>query len=228
MAEIIVLGDGFGVRQEVDNIGWIDLGKEALVIDAHEDASVEKEVIAAIEQGLGGSPVRWILNTHTHYDHVVLNAAFRSRWGAEILNRRSIPADGRWFEGDLRRVHMIPLDSGHSSDDCVIWVPDEKVLFTGDIFGWGLIPIVGSINDDTAAVLLAAYEKLISFEADTVVPGHGPLCTTDHLRRWVEYFDRLRKNPVGASDPPDDMRHWWRFLEWKHERNVELMARSRK
>ena len=69
--------------------------------------------------------------------------------------------------------------------------------------------------------------------AETVVPGHGPLCTTQTLERWVEYFLWLCRESVrliaeGKSDaeiaeplaPPEDMTSWWRFLAWKHEDSV--------
>jgi hypothetical protein len=54
-----------------------------------------------------------------------------------------------------------------------------------------------------------------------MVPGHGPLGTTDTLRRWVEYFGWLVEQAatgMSAADipPPEDMKGWWRFLAWKH------------
>ncbi|MFA6133180.1 MAG: MBL fold metallo-hydrolase [Phycisphaerae bacterium] len=228
--KIIQVADGVFVRQEVDNIGWIDMGEYAIIVDAMEQPSAEGEVIDAIEETLGGKGVRYVLNTHSHYDHVALNEAFRRRWGATIVGQAiaPLPSAGRVFEGARRRAVMLPMPGTHTEEDCIVHLPGDRVLFTGDIFGWGLIPLTTNLRADTAAMLLTTYERMIDLDAAVVIPGHGPLCTTAQLRRWVAYFgwlcDQVRAAvAAGRSDaeilalaPPDDMRPWWRFLKWKH------------
>ena len=238
--EIVTVGDGFYVRQAVDNIAWIDLGKDALVVDALEQPELEEEVFQAIRSTLGDRPIRCVLNTHTHYDHVALNAAFQRRFGAQIINRRTAPIEpqGRWLEGPRRRVLMLPMPGCHTDEDCVIWVPDDKALFVGDIFGWGLIPC-GDLRGDAPRRLVDTYARLIDFGAAVVIPGHGPLCTTAELQRWVEYFLWLQKQAVracgeGQSDkeilghipPPKDMHEWWRFLQWKHQDSLAKVLQA--
>jgi len=230
--QLIKVGDGFHVRQAVDNMAWIDLGDCAIVVDALEQAELRQEVFDAIRATLGDRPIRYVLNTHTHYDHVALNQSFRKHFGAEIINQRTqrIAPDGRWFEGTRRRALMLPMPSCHTDEDCVVWLPDDKALFVGDIFGWGLIPLTRELDSQTARLLVDTHQRLIDFDAAVVIPGHGPLCTTAHLKRWVEYFLWLHEQTAqacsaGKSDsqitrqvrPPDDMKTWWRFLEWKHQ-----------
>ena len=239
VAKIVTVGEGFYVRQAVDNIAWIDLGEYAIVVDALEQPQLEGEIFEAIRSTLGDKPVRYLLNTHAHGDHTALNPAFE-RSGAEIVNQRTTPMgpDGRWFEGTQRRLLMLPLTGSHTREDCVVWAPDDKALFTGDIFGWGLIP-VGNLRSETAELLLSIYARMIEFDASVVIPGHGPLCTTEELRRWVEYFGWLRERIVRAcaedeSDrrirkalsAPEDMKTWWRFELWKHEDSVEKVLRA--
>jgi hypothetical protein len=72
-----------------------------------------------------------------------------------------------------------------------------------------------------------------------VVPGHGPVLTPAHLRRFFAYFDDL----LGAVPPlcraglsldevekrvppPPDMVEWWRFTDWKHTRNLQQVCRA--
>ena len=228
---LVTVAEGFHVRQAVDNIGWIDMGEYALAVDALEQPELEKEIFDAIRSTLGGKPVRYLLNTHTHYDHIALNAAFQRRFDTEIVNQRAspLPAEGRWFEGS-RRVQMLPMPGCHTREDCVVWVPDDRALFVGDIFGWGLIPLTTSLRSETARLLVDTYGRLIDFDASVVIPGHGPVCTTAELKHWVEYFHWLRERVAeacaeGKADseimeeiaPPEDMKNWWRFLLWKHE-----------
>jgi cyclase len=236
MPKIITVGEGFYVRQEVDNMAWIDLGEFAIVVDALERAKLEQEVFEAIHSTLGDKPIHYVLNTHTHRDHTALNKPFQRRCGAEIINQKTsrIPDDGRWFDGSHRRVQMLPMPGCHTDKDIVVWVPDDRALFVGDIFGWGLIPC-GSLDAPMAKGLVDTYQRLIAFDAETVIPGHGPLCSTAELERWVEYFSWLCDEVAatgGKKDkqlakllpPPDDMRHWWRFLDWKHEDSLNKVA----
>ena len=237
---IVKLADGLYVRQAVDNIAWIDMGEHAIVIDALEQPSLEGEVFDAMERTIGDKPVRYVLNTHTHYDHVALNASFKAHFGAEIVNQETcrIPPDGRWFEG-ARRVWMFPTPGCHTSEDCCVWCPQDGALFVGDIFGWGLIPLARSLDRQTARLLEDTYARLIALKPATVVPGHGPVCSAAELARWVEYLRWLvaevgRACSLGKGDraildlvaPPDDMLGWWRFVQWKHADSVQKVLSS--
>jgi cyclase len=240
------IAEGIYVRLAVDNLAWIDLGDCLLVIDALEEAHLEAEVFAAIAStaapGEPPKPVRYVLNTHGHYDHVALNEAFVRRWNAQVIVQPSaaLPQEGRWFEGPMRKVLMQPFPGCHTAEDCIIWAPGERVLFTGDIFGWGLIPST-RLDDKTARLLVESYQRLIAFDPAVVVPGHGPTCGRAELARWIEYFRWLVGRVLAAAAagkneaeiraevrPPDDMKSWWRFAKWKHEDSVtRVMAAIR-
>ncbi len=238
--EIIRISDAFYVRVAVDNIAWVDLGEYAIIVDALEQTYLEEEVFTAIRSTLGERPIRYVLNTHTHFDHIALNDAFHRRYRSEIINYTTtlIPPQGRWFEGARRRVLMLPTVGTHTSQDCCVWVPQDKVLFVGDIFGWGLIP-TGDLNPETQSLLEEIYERLIAYEPTVVVPGHGPLLGKAELVRWVEYFRWLRDEvsrsvAAGKTDgeiveeisPPEDMTSWWRFVQWKHGDSVQKLLHA--
>ena len=238
---IETVADGFWVRQEVDNVAWIDMGGFAIVIDTLEHVEKEQAVFDAIASTLGDVPIRYVLNTHTHYDHVGLNAAFQRRCGCKIVNQQTAPLghEGRWFEGTRRRALMLPMGGCHTAEDCIIHLPDDGALFTGDLFGWGLIPLIDHLTTDSARRVVATVERLIAYEAGVVIPGHGPLCTTDTLRRWIAYFHWLiaevtRACAEGLADdqitarlaPPADMRSWWRFELWKHQDSLTRVVTS--
>jgi cyclase len=238
---VLRLADGVYVRQAVDNIGWFDLGGRAAIVDALEQRSEADNVLAALDETLGGTPVAFVLNTHTHPDHVALNSTFHKRFGAEIVNARTadIPADGRRFEGARRSALMLPMGGLHTDEDCAVHLPDDGVLFTGDLFGWGIIPLTRGLTTGSLQRLERVYERLIGFGAEHVVPGHGPLATTGDLRRFIEYVHELRDAAAegvqaGRSDeeildklpPPEDMAGWWRFRDWKHADSAEKVLRA--
>ena len=228
--KVVTVAEGCWVRVAVDNIAWIDLGEFAIVIDALEQAHLADEVFRAIAETLGDKPIRYLLNTHTHYDHTALNSAFKKRFGTEIVSAATarLGPEGRWFEGSRRRVQMLHAPGCHTAEDCVVWVPQDKTLFVGDIFGWGLIPLSGPLTPKSLKLLEDTYARLIDFEAATVVPGHGPLCTTAELKRQLSYYhwliEQARQATAAEIAPPADMHHWWRFLDWKHEDSVAKVA----
>ena len=239
--EIIAVADGFFVRQAIDNIAWIDMGEYALVVDALEQPELEDEIFSAIQSTLGEKPVRYLLNTHTHYDHVALNRAFQERFNTEIVNQQNtpLPPDGRWFKGSRRSALILPMPGCHTDEDCIVHLPDDSALFVGDIFGYGLIPLSVNLCAETAKLLLDTHARLIDFDASVVIPGHGPLCTTGELKRWVEYFNWIQKQVAqacanGKTDaqimqdiaPPDDMQTWWRFTLWKHEDTLAKILKA--
>ena len=242
LPKLLRLSDGAFVRQEVDNIGWVILGDHVAVVDALERPELEDEVFRLLAETTGGRPVRYVFNTHPHFDHVALNAAFERRCGARIIGAetQSIPATGLWFEGGGRRLLFLPLPGCHTAADCVAWLPEDGVLFVGDIFGWGLIPWDRPLTTQKKGEIVATYERLIAFAARHVVPGHGPCATTAELRRWLDYLETtcaavkdacargLSDDQVrnGAVPPPEDMCHWWRFCQWKHNDTLKKILHA--
>ena len=81
---------------------------------------------------------------------------------------------------DIRaELHYIGTPA-HTTNDIVAYLPDQKVLFAGDLVFNGGTPFVlmGSVSGS-----LAAAERVRSFDADVVVPGHGPVCDLSVLDR---------------------------------------------
>lgn len=235
------LSDHCFVRQAIDNVGWIDLGADAAIVDTLEQRSEADDLFGRIHETIGDKPFRYVINTHTHYDHVALNERFARDYGAEIVNldTADIPPDGKTLRGEDRKLVIYPLTGCHTDTDCIVWLPDDDILFVGDLFGWGILPLTGNPRAEAMQRLLDAYDRMISFDARVVVPGHGPLATTDTLRRFVRYLHWMGEQARDAADrdlsdreaareipPPDDMTDWWRFAAWKHDdtRNKLLKA----
>ena len=240
--KLLQLAEGFYCRQEIDNCTWMNLGDGALVVDALEHKEKKDDVFAAIRETLGEDiNVRYLVNTHTHYDHVALNEAFRKEWGPEIVNAetREIDSTGIQLAGPRRKVHMRLLAGVHTGTDCILWSPSDRILMIGDLFGWGILPLTQNLRAESEKRLLEAYQTMIDYGAETVVAGHGPLCDTSTLERFVEYYQWLKEElrrlvEQKNSDteilmkipPPEDMRHWWRFVEWKHEDTVGKVIKA--
>lgn len=69
------------------------------------------------------------------------------------------------------RIEALYLGPGHSPGDIQVWLPDQKLVISGDMaFHQRLLPIFS--NTDTAG-WLETYERFMALEPELVIPGHG-------------------------------------------------------
>jgi cyclase len=74
------------------------------------------------------------------------------------------------IEGARRAVHLVTYGGGHSPSDVFAFLPDERVVFAGDLAMRGLHPSVGDGWPRTWVSILRRMERL---RPTTVLPGHG-------------------------------------------------------
>jgi glyoxylase-like metal-dependent hydrolase (beta-lactamase superfamily II) len=98
----------------------------------------------------------------------------------------------RTFDGVLelevggRSVELIELGPAHTPGDLIVHVPDERVVFAGDLLFVGVTPImwVGPVEN-----WLAALDRIIELGPRSVVPGHGPVTDLDGVRTMKSYWE---------------------------------------
>ena len=220
------LSDSIYLRNAIDNLGWIDLGDQVVVIDALEEACLGDEVFDLIKTTTS-NPISTLINTHRHSDHMALNSFFADK-GAQVLSFHDLKGEEYVISGskDLS-VRLIPLAKTHSNKDILVFSPEASILFCGDVFGWGLVPWEGRLRQEIYDNICQTYELMIALNPKIVVPGHGPTCTVEDLKVWLTYFKRLvriqRETPekLAKIPPPEEMVDWWRFVEWKHQFSLE-------
>lgn len=96
-------------------------------------------------------------------------------------------------------VELIEVGPAHTAGDVVVHVPDAGVVFVGDIGFIGGTPIVwaGPLENWCRAI-----DLVVALGADTVVPGHGPVCGVDELvevRDYLTHVDREATARFGAG-----------------------------
>lgn len=98
------------------------------------------------------------------------------------------------FEGRLdlslagRPVTLLEVGPAHTAGDVVVHLPDDRVVFTGDILFHGGHPIVWA---GPVANWVAACERVLQLDAAVIVPGHGPLATPSAVADLKSYFEFL-------------------------------------
>ena len=246
--QVFAVGPGVYVREAVDNSAWADLGDGVVVIDGLEDPQMESVIRQDIAKTVG-KPLKWVINTHWHMDHIACNPAWASQGATIIAHESCAPAtaarDGKpdvtfsdryTLHGSDRSVELEWLGGTHTPADTVVHFPWARVLHISDLFGWGLFPLQ-KVTPSTVERMRYVVERILTYDVDVLICGHGPTLTLDHMRRWLVYFnDLLARGPAWQSSgmdvealkasvpPPEDMQDWWRFAAWKHARNLEQIA----
>lgn len=87
-----------------------------------------------------------------------------------------------------RRVVMADYGAAHTGSDCVVHVPDAGVVYTADLLFVGVTP---AMWHGPAGNWIAALERLLALDAETFVPGHGPVCGRDEIERQHAYWTWL-------------------------------------
>ena len=177
--------------------------KEAIVIDPGDDA----EDILRLVNGKG-LKVRYIVNTHAHFDHVGANKQLKDATGAELLIHQeddkllgntagqarmfgmtapSSPKADRFVKhGDVVTAGAVSLTvlhtPGHSAGG--ICLVGDGVAFTGDALFAGSIGRTDLMGGDLMTLITSIKTNLMTLPDETVVlSGHGPQSTIGEERR---------------------------------------------
>jgi glyoxylase-like metal-dependent hydrolase (beta-lactamase superfamily II) len=99
------------------------------------------------------------------------------------------------FEHELRlhvgakSVVLLEVGPAHTKGDVLVWLPDDGVVFSGDILFIDGTPIIWA---GPVANWIAACEKIASLGASVVVPGHGPITDARGALRVRDYLVYVR------------------------------------
>ncbi len=87
-----------------------------------------------------------------------------------------------------KNVELHMLGPAHTTGDTLVWVPDDRAVFTGDLLFIEGTPIMwaGPVGN-----WLAACEQILSLAAEFIVPGHGPMTDAIGVRRVHDYLSYL-------------------------------------
>ncbi len=98
--------------------------------------------------------------------------------------------DGRMdLDLDGTAVQLLYVGPAHTAGDVIVHVPEQRVVFTGDILFRLCTPIGW---EGTYAKWIGALDRIISLQPQIVVPGHGPVCGLEGPREMKEYLVYVR------------------------------------
>ncbi len=109
----------------------------------------------------------------------------------------------RTFVGEMdvqvgdKRVHLVDLGPAHTEADTIVHVPQDKLVFTGDLLFNEGHPIVWS---GPVQNWIDACDYILGLDVETVVPGHGPITDKAAVRNFRTYLDYIRAEARARYD----------------------------
>ncbi|MEW6268199.1 MAG: MBL fold metallo-hydrolase [Thermodesulfobacteriota bacterium] len=101
-----------------------------------------------------------------------------------------VPDDGMQLEVDGLAVDLLYVGPAHTAGDVVVHVPSEGIVFTGDVVFRLCAPIGW---EGTFARWTWVLERIAALDADTLVPGHGPVCGKEGALEMRDYLVYVRE-----------------------------------
>jgi glyoxylase-like metal-dependent hydrolase (beta-lactamase superfamily II) len=161
-----------------------------------------------------GTPVKFVINTHWHFDHTDNNAPLHAA-GATVVahantkRRMSEPhhlavleldfppspasalpqrvfTDRYTLEANGERLELSHVPPAHTDTDVTVRFEHANVLHAGDVYFNGRYPYIDGNTGGRVDGMIAASDRLLSrADAGTkIVPGHGPLATRADLAKY--------------------------------------------
>lgn len=215
----------------LNNAGFIVSDEYVISIDTTGTENRGRAYHAAL-RSVTEKPVQTLINTHAHADHTHGNFMFAPNSAIiahercrEEVRRSNVEAlrplfpggdfgnppvtpptvtftdRMKVYAGDLE-IQLIHVGPAHTNNDVIAWIPERRVLFTGDLVFNGGTPfaMAGSVWG-----WLEALPLLRQLDAEQIVPGHGEPCTPsafDDVEAYLTFISDLAKRGHAQGIPP--------------------------
>lgn len=175
--------------------------RELAVIDPGPEIPEHLEAILA---AAGGAPIRAILVTHRHGDHLPAARPLAERTGAIIYGHPELPSVQQPLADEARLVvdglHLRVLATpGHTPEHCCYLLEETGTLFCGDLMAGSGTVVVGSGEGELMAYL-ASLRRLLALAPRRILPGHGPPIEDPRaaLRAYLDHRQQREDQIVDA------------------------------
>ncbi len=162
--------------------------------------------IKKLLEGISKKPVKYVLNTHFHYDHSDGNKVYGEK-GAIIISHENIRkrmeqdqvlsltnlvqkaypyealpfitfSDSLTLNEPNEKIKIYHVKNAHTDGDSFIEFVNANVIHTGDVFVTYGFPFIDDKNGGDIYGMIDAMDMLIGHVNDKtmIIPGHGPIC----------------------------------------------------
>ena len=201
------------------NIG-VFYGPDGVVLIDDQFAPLSEKITAAIAR-LTAKPVKFILNTHWHYDHtggnenfgksgaiIVAHENVRKRMSSEQFiefMRTNVPAAPQValplvtfassvsFFVNGEELRAIHVAPAHTDGDAIVRFVKSDVIHMGDTYFNGMYPFIDTSSGGTVEGVIAACDRALALASNStrIIPGHGPLSNKAELKAYRDMLSEI-------------------------------------
>ena len=236
----------------LNNTGFIAGQNAVSVIDTCFTEARTRAFLQAIA-AVTPHPIRTLVNTHHHGDHThgnyllpaaaivghelcrqtIIDTGIHTLrplfpnviWGSLEIAPPFITFQDRLdlFVDDLK-LELRYMGPAHTTNDIIVWIPDRRTLFTGDLIFNGGTPFIamGSITGS-----LTALDRLRQLDAQTIIPGHGPVCgpeIIDGIEAYLRFIQDTAKAAYQSGLSPLEAARQTDLGPYAHWHDAERIA----
>jgi len=196
------------------NLG-LSVGEDAVFLVDDQFAPLTPKIEAAIAK-ITPKPVKFVLNTHWHFDHtggnenlgkagalIVAHENVRKRMSVEnfieFLGMKTKPdpqvalpvvtfTRDVTFHLNGDEIYVLHAPAAHTDGDAIVHYRKSDVVHMGDVMFNKLYPFIDTSSGGTVEGVIAAVERVLqaTSERTKIIPGHGPLATRSDLQAYRE------------------------------------------
>lgn len=196
------------------NIG-VSYGEDGTILIDDQFAPLTEKIQTAVST-LGAQPVKFLVNTHWHYDHtggnenlgkanavIMAHDNVRVRMAAGQGNQKpaakiALPvvtyADGLKLHLNGEEVRVIHMPAAHTDGDSIVHWTKSNVIHMGDLFFLRMsFPFVDASSGGNVRGVIAAADKVLAIADDQtkIIPGHGPVATKADLKQYRDMVAQI-------------------------------------
>ncbi len=196
-------------------------GDDGVFMVDDQYAPLSDKITAAVK-AISNKPVRYIVNTHYHGDHVGGNLNFakggavivahenlRKRLAGGLTNndpgkaltaeqRMSLPVityeNAMDFHFNGHDIHVFHVQPSHTDGDSMVQFKDLNVIMTGDVFRTVSYPRADAMANGSVLGIMAVYQQMIDMSDDKTlfVPGHGDVSKRSDVQAQLKMLVTIR------------------------------------
>jgi glyoxylase-like metal-dependent hydrolase (beta-lactamase superfamily II) len=202
------------------NLG-LSAGADGVFLIDDQFAPLTDKIRAAVAKIQPG-PIRFVVNTHWHFDHtggnenmgkagalLVAHDNVRQRMSVEQFIQaldRHVPAsplgalpvvtfsDDVTFHMNGEDIHVFHVPHAHTDGDSMVHFPKADVMHLGDVFFNGLYPFIDLSSGGSVDGVIAAVDRALEIAGPKtkLIPGHGPLAGRTELTAYRDLLAKVR------------------------------------
>ncbi len=207
------LGSGvYMLKGQGGNIG-VFAGEDGVFMIDDQFAPLSEKIKAAVAE-ISDKPIKFLINTHWHFDHtggnenfsnsgsvIVAHENVRKRMSTDQLMQtfnREVKASPKvalpvvtfdqqvGFHLNNDYINVMHVANAHTDGDVIIFFEQANVIHMGDTFFNGTYPFIDVGSGGSLKGIIDAAEKalLIANNETDIIPGHGPLATISDLKKY--------------------------------------------